>query len=67
MQPFALHATLENIDGSIRGVELQANGAVDMAVADFEIVFAVTMDPAIAIDGLHRANLVPGLAAVVGE
>jgi translocation and assembly module TamB len=36
MQPFVLHATLENIDGSIRGVELQASGAVDMAGGVFE-------------------------------
>ena len=36
IQPFALHATLKNVDGSIRGIELQANGAVDVADGIFE-------------------------------
>ena len=36
IRPFALHAELDNVDGSIRGVELQANGAVDVADGIFE-------------------------------
>ena len=36
IQPFALHAEFENVDGSIRGVEFQASGAVDVADGIFE-------------------------------